>query len=355
MQPLQASHIAERLEQLTELAVALGGRDDIDTLLERILLVAKRMTGVDGGTLYRPAADKASLRFHISLNDTLCIHQGGTSGNPVGIADVPLFDADGAQNLASVAAFAANLRQSVNIADVYDAGVFNFSAMRAFDAAFAYRTTSVLTVPMSDNEDELIGVLQLINAPEESATAVSGFSDTDQRFIEALASQAGVAITREQLVGQLEALLEGLVKLINLGIDEKSPYTGRHCQFVPQLTMMLAEAVHASAHGPLAGFRLTDADRKELWMAGLLHDCGKITTPVHVVDKATKLEIIHDCIHLVDTRFEVLLRDAAILALQDKLAGGEHAAIDARLAEARAPCCWTNGIFCGAPTWAANR
>jgi HD-GYP domain-containing protein (c-di-GMP phosphodiesterase class II) len=83
---------------------------------------------------------------------------------------------------------------------------------------------------------------------------------------------------------------------------------------VPELTMMLAEAVHKTETGPLADFRMSDADRKELWMAGLLHDCGKITTPVHVVDKATKLETIFDRIHMVDTRFEVLLRDAEIRA-----------------------------------------
>jgi hypothetical protein len=88
---------------------------------------------------------------------------------------------------------------------------------------------------------------------------------------------------------------------------------------VPELTMMLAEAVHNTETGPMADFRMTDADRKELWLAGLLHDCGKITTPVHVVDKATKLETIFDRIALVDTRFEVLLRDAEIAALKRKL------------------------------------
>ncbi|MGZ8321309.1 MAG: HD domain-containing phosphohydrolase, partial [Telluria sp.] len=129
-------------------------------------------------------------------------------------------------------------------------------------------------------------------------------------------------------------LLESLVNLINIGIDEKSPYTGRHCQFVPELTMLLAEAVHKTLDGPLASFSMTDADRKELWLAGLLHDCGKITTPVHIVDKATKLETIFDRIHLVDTRFEVLLRDCEIRALKDKCgASGGHEAIDERMRE----------------------
>jgi HD-GYP domain-containing protein (c-di-GMP phosphodiesterase class II) len=209
--------------------------------------------------------------------------------------------------------------------------------MRLFDQTFGYHSQSFLTVPMTDHEGELVGVLQLINAMDRETGEIRSFSSTDQRFIEALASQAAMAITNQQLILQLEGLLEALVNLINIGIDEKSPYTGRHCQFVPELTMMLAEAAHKTEDGPLAEFRMSDADRKELWLAGLLHDCGKITTPVHVVDKATKLETIYDRIHVVDTRFEVMLRDAEIRALRAKLesnARGENrdAAIDDLLA-----------------------
>lgn len=332
MLELNPTQIAQRLDLLTELSVALGNSPDIGSLLERILSVAKSMTDADGGTLYRPSADRQSLCFHISMNETLGIYQGGASGHAIDIPSVPLFDAQGNKNLSSVAAYAANFGLSVNIEDVYQADVFNFSGMRSFDATFGYHSQSFLTVPMNDHEGELVGVLQLINAKDPETGAIRAFSPTDQRFIEALAAQAAVAITNQQLIGQLEGLLEALVNLINIGIDEKSPYTGRHCQFVPELTMMLAEAVHQAEDGPLADFRMTDADRKELWMAGLLHDCGKITTPVHVVDKATKMETIYDRIHTVDTRFEVLLRDRQIAALERKCEpGADPAAIDAAL------------------------
>jgi HD-GYP domain-containing protein (c-di-GMP phosphodiesterase class II) len=336
MQELTPSNIAERLHLLTEVSVALGENHDIEAFLERILRVAKSMTNADGGTLYRPSADGQSLCFHISLNDSLELHQGGVSGKRIDLPPIPLFDAHGNKNLSSVAAYAANFDQSVNIEDVYKADVFNFSGMRLFDETFGYHSQSFLTVPMTDHEGELVGVLQLINAMDRDTGAIRSFSGTDQRFIEALASQAAVAITNEQLIQQLENLLEALVNLINIGIDEKSPYTGRHCQFVPELTMMLAEAAHKTEDGPLAAFRMNDADRKELWMAGLLHDCGKITTPVHVVDKATKLETIFDRIHMVDTRIEVMLRDAEIRALKAKLEAGARgencdAAIDDRL------------------------
>jgi HD superfamily phosphodiesterase len=101
--------------------------------------------------------------------------------------------------------------------------------------------------------------------------------------------------------------------------------------------MMLAEAVNDMGEGPLATFHMSDKDRYELKIAGLLHDCGKVTTPVHVVDKSTKLETIFDRVHLLDTRFEILKRDAEIDLLKEKallVAHGapsaEHDAADAR-------------------------
>jgi HD-GYP domain-containing protein (c-di-GMP phosphodiesterase class II) len=333
MLELNPTQIAQRLDRLTELSVALGTSPDLDSLLDRILTVAKNMTCADGGTLYRPNEARNALEFRISINDSLKIYQGGKSGQAIDIPPVPLFDADGNQNLQSVAAYAANVGESVNIQDVYQADVFNFSGMRKFDQTFGYHSQSFLTVPMNDHEGKLAGVLQLINAKDPDSGAIIPFTPTDQRFIEALAAQAAVAITNQQLIVQLEVLLEALVNLINIGIDEKSPYTGRHCQFVPELTMMLAESAHKSDLGELANFSMTERDRKELWLAGLLHDCGKITTPVHVVDKATKLETIFDRIAVVDTRFEVLLRDREIAALRARMApGADVAAIDAALA-----------------------
>lgn len=315
---------ALRLEQLTELSVELSRNSDIPTLLENILRVAMSITHADGGTLYRVSDDKKSLCFNISINQSLGMYQGGSHGQAIDIPNIPLFDQNGEKNLNAVAAYAANTRSSVNIQDVYQVDVFNFSGMRKFDALYHYHSQSFLTVPMQDHEGDLIGVLQLINAIDPQTRQTIPFSETDQRFIEALASQAAIALTNQQLIILLESLFESFVKLINIGIDEKSPHTGNHCTHVPELTMMLAKAVHQTESGPCADFKMTERDRKELWLAGLLHDCGKITTPVHVVEKSTKLETIFDRIHLVDTRFEVLKRDAEIRALKEKCAAGEN-------------------------------
>jgi HD-GYP domain-containing protein (c-di-GMP phosphodiesterase class II) len=320
-----ADDIALRLEKLTELSVALSATRDIPHLLDSILRAAKGITHADGGTLYGVTPDGRHLSFDIYLNDTLEIYQGGKSGRATDIAPIPLFHEDGTPNVDAVAAYAANTRKSVNVADVYHAGQFNFSGMRRFDEQFNYHSQSFLTVSMQDHEGELVGVLQLVNARDPVSGATRPFSDTDQRFIEALASQAAMAITNQQLIVRLETLFESLIKLINIGIDEKSAHTGRHCEHVPELAMLLADAAHAVQEGPLASFSMTEPERRELWTAGLLHDCGKIATPVHVVEKATKLETIFDRVHMIDTRFEVLKRDAEIRMLRARLALGAGA------------------------------
>jgi HD-GYP domain-containing protein (c-di-GMP phosphodiesterase class II) len=174
-------------------------------------------------------------------------------------------------------------------------------------------------MPMKNHEGQIIGVLQLINAKDPRSGEVVAFSDTDQHLAESLASQAAIALTNRLLINHLENLFESFISLMNAAIDDKSPYTGGHCQRVPMLTMMLAEAVDNCKVGPLRDFVMTERDRYELKIAGLLHDCGKVTTPVHVVDKATKLQTIFDRVALIDTRFEVVKRDAEIALLKARM------------------------------------
>lgn len=315
------THVLSKLEYLNAIGVALSQERDINRLLETILVAAKNLTRADGGTLYRLVDDR--LHFEIMRNDSLAIAMGGTSGTAIPFYPIPLHDKDGNPNLTMIAAYVAINDRTVNIADAYTEEGFDFSGTRNFDKRTGYRSTSFLTVPMKNHEGEIIGVLQLLNAIDSGTGAVTVFSDEDRRLAESLASQAAIALTNRLLIQQLEVLFESLIELINTAIDDKSPYTGGHCKRVPTLTMMLAEAAHAAAEGPLASFRMTDKDRYELKIAGLLHDCGKITTPVHVVDKATKLQTIFDRIALVDTRFEVLKREAEAAMLRAVLAARE--------------------------------
>ncbi|MDF1486672.1 GAF domain-containing protein [Ramlibacter sp. H39-3-26] len=320
-----ADGLLDRLEQLHQIGIALSRERDTGRLLESILLAAMRITRADGGTLYRVTDDAQALRFEIMHTDSLGLALGGAQAGPVPFAPLPLYRSDGAPNDSLVAAYAVIHDRTINIADAYQHEAFDFSGTRAFDARTGYRSRSFLTVPMKNHEGTCIGVLQLINAQppgaaEKGGAAAVEFSTSDQRLAESLASQAAIAISNRQLIEQLEVLFESFISLINLAIDEKSPYTGGHCQRVPVLTMLLAEAADATDQGPLSDFRMSGRDRYELKIAGLLHDCGKITTPVHVVDKATKLQTLYDRIGLIDTRFEVLRRDAEIAALRRQLA-----------------------------------
>jgi HD-GYP domain-containing protein (c-di-GMP phosphodiesterase class II) len=312
--------LLRRLEQLNSIGTALSKERDITRLLESIVLAAKTITHADGGTLYRMSEDGKALRFEILRTDSLGIAMGGTSGNPINFPDLPLYTEQGANNDSMVAAYSAIHKQTVNIADAYTAENFDFSGTRRFDERTNYRSQSFLSVPLKDQDGEVLGVLQLINARHPELGTVLSFSSADQSLAESLASQAAIAITNRNLTIQLEELFESFINLINLAIDEKSHYTGGHCQRVPALTMMLAEAVNGTSTGPLAHFAMDDRDRYELKIAGLLHDCGKVTTPVHVVDKATKLHTLCDRIDMIDTRVEVLKRDHEIAALRAQLA-----------------------------------
>jgi len=312
--------LLRRLEELNEIGISLSRQKNTPRLLETILLAAMKITHADGGTLYRVDAEKKLVHFEIMRTDSLGIAMGGTTGVEIPFYPVRLFDQEGRPNNSMVVAYSVLHEETVNIADAYVAEGFDFSGTKSFDKKTGYRSKSFLTVPMKNHEDETIGVLQLINAKDRASGAIVAFSDADRHLAESLSSQAAVALTNRQLIDQLENLFESFIHLINAAIDDKSPYTGGHCQRVPMLTMMLADAVTETTEGPLAEFRMNEKDRYELKIAGLLHDCGKVTTPVHVVDKATKLQTIFDRIALIDTRFEVLKRDAEIAMLKARLA-----------------------------------
>ncbi len=316
--PANSPNLFERLDQLNQIGVALSKETDITRLLEIILLAAKKITNADGGTLYR-LTDERSLKFEIMRNDTLNIAMGGTTGVEIPFYPIFLHDKEGKPVTTMVAAYAVHHDKSVNIADAYTQEGFDFSGTKNFDKKTGYRSQSFLTVPMKNHENEIIGVLQLLNAKDRTSGGVIAFSSEDQQLAESLASQAAIALTNRLLINHLENLFESFINLINAAIDDKSPYTGGHCERVPALTMMLAEGVNHVQVGPLKDFTLTDKDRYELKIAGLLHDCGKVTTPVHVVDKATKLHTICDRIDLIDTRFEVIKRDAEIALLKAKI------------------------------------
>ena len=325
-------------QKLIEVGLALSAETNHERLMERILVEAKDMCHADGGTLYLKTEDDC-LSFAIMLNDTMKIAMGGTTGKEIPFPPLPLFDADsGEPNHHNVATHVALDGESVNVTDAYETDDFDFSGAKKFDADTGYRSKSFLTVPLKNYDQDVIGVLQLINARDPSKGEVGAFDVDLQPIIEALASQAAVALDDQLLLEKQRKLLESFIQVIASAIDAKSPYTGGHCQRVPVISEMLAEAACNSESGPFSDFDLSEEERYELYIASWLHDCGKVTTPEYVVDKATKLETIYDRIETVKTRLEVLKRDAEIAYLKAATEPGADAAalragFEARLAE----------------------
>jgi HD-GYP domain-containing protein (c-di-GMP phosphodiesterase class II) len=182
------------------------------------------------------------------------------------------------------------------------------SAAREIDARTGYRTQSMLTIPLKDHNDDILGVIQLINVKDENDQIIP-FNDDLVTLIRSFASLGAISLTNSTLIKDMEVLFSTFAEAIAMAIDEKSPHTGGHCKRVPALTLMLADAVHKIDKGPLADFTMSPADRHELNVAGWLHDCGKIATPDHIMEKSTKLETIFDRIAFIDAKFEIISRD----------------------------------------------
>ncbi len=301
------SELLDRIDRLNEIGIALSAETDTPKLLELIMMGAKSLTHADGGSLY--FVNNGELSFEIISNDSLDIQMGGASGSEITFPAIPLC-VDGEENHSNVVTHCVLSGETVNIADAYNEDGFDFSGTRSFDAQTGYRTQSMLTFPLKDHEQEIIGALQLINARDSTTGEVVEFRDVEQQLAESLASQAAVALTQRRLINELRELFESFIRMIASAIDDKSPYTGGHCRRIPVLTMMLAEAAHRTDQGPLKDFHIDAKDRYELETAAWLHDCGKVVTPEYVMDKATKLETICDRIQLLETRFELLRRDA---------------------------------------------
>ncbi|MBF0627651.1 MAG: GAF domain-containing protein [Magnetococcales bacterium] len=325
----------EKLQKLVELGVSLAQERDIEKLLEDILLGGKALTHADAGTLYL-RTDDDYLRFSIVRTDSLGIAMGGAGHKPVFMPAVPMIKSDGEPNLKNVATYAANRAETVVIPDAYHSDAFDFSGVRQFDKGTGYRSQSFLTVPLKPRQGKVIGVMQLINATDPASGKVVPFDPELVTFVEALAAQAAMTLDNQLLLQAQKDLFDAFIRLIAAAIDAKSPYTGGHCERVPELARLLAQAVCESDHPGFADFTMSEDEHQEMKIAAWLHDCGKVTTPEYVVDKATKLEGIHNRIHEIRMRFEVLHRDAEIACLHALLAGGEREPLKRELAEQQA-------------------
>ncbi|MBA4357579.1 MAG: metal-dependent phosphohydrolase [Desulfovibrio sp.] len=314
----QVAWLNRHVHRLSEIGMALSAEQDRNRLLEMIVELARSITSADAGTLYIVEHTGMKLEFVVLQNDTMNVRLGGASGNPVTLPPVHLYKEDGEPNHANVSSHVALTREYVNIDDVYCAEGFDFTGTRRYDESTGYHSQSMLVMPMENHEHEIIGVLQLLNAKDKHTGQVVGFSQERLEAVRSLASQAAVALTNTQLINGLKELLYSFMQSIAAAIDAKSPYTRGHIDRVVDLTMRIAESINTQQDGPFAAVRFSTDEMEELKLAAWMHDVGKITTPVHVVDKSTKLEAIVDRIEMIRARFK-LIGKALQVELLEKL------------------------------------
>ncbi|MBS0623517.1 MAG: GAF domain-containing protein [Verrucomicrobia bacterium] len=300
--------LLDRERRLNEIGIALSKEPHIMHLLELILESAAELTQADGATIYT-VIEKKALKFQIFRTRSLHFKLGGKEGEPIPFADIPLYHEDGSLDDRFTVTYAVNHRISVNIKDAYQEEGFDFSSTKIFDQKTGYRTRSVLAIPIFNHEGDAIALLQLINPIEGGC-----FSTDDQQLAESLASQAGIALSNQQLIHNLRALFDSFTRILAHVIDEKSPITGHHAARVPEITNLIAAAVNASGYA-----KLSDAEVYELQTAAWLHDCGKIITPTYILEKRNKLEETIDGILLVDRQLDLQIKDLEIALLKGEI------------------------------------
>ncbi|MCJ8168784.1 HD domain-containing phosphohydrolase [Atopomonas sediminilitoris] len=289
------SKMKATIHRFLQLSLALSSETHFERLLAQVLKDMQEVCNAEGALIYLYDDQQAALT----------LRQVRWHGAELGLASeqvVPLADAT------------HSLIQTFNQNSpaLLDARVLNqdFAALPAQSHGL-----TLWSLPLYNPKHELIGVLALLIDQSRNP-----LNDALMAFARSLSNVAAVALNGQRLLNEQKHLLEAFIQLLAGAIDAKSPYTGGHCQRVPELTKMLAKAACEQNQGPLQGFNLDDEGWEALHIAGWLHDCGKITTPEYVVDKATKLETLYDRIHEVRMRFEVLKRDAQISYWQQRAA-----------------------------------
>ncbi len=340
------------LVEILSIATALSGASDLRSLLHLILSKSRMLTNSDAGSIFlverpdlrRDPHGTAELWFAVSQNATLQA-RAQAEGEPDAFEE-KMMDIRFPLTPERLVGWAALSGEVLNLADVYELPEdlpYHFDD--TVDQELGYRAVSVLCVPMRSTSGQIVGVMQLINRKHDAAVLIEPatalavtrpFDSFDQRLIEALASQAAVCVERTRLLEAQQQLIDSMITLLAGAIDAKSHHTGGHCARVPELAFLLARAADEVEEGPLAEFRFrTPEEWREFRIGAWLHDCGKITTPEYVVDKATKLETNYNRIHEIRTRFEVLLRDAQIARLESLLDGQDPAEADRSYEEVR--------------------
>lgn len=290
----------KHIQQLTKIGESLSSETDLDKIFDMILDEGVAFTKADGATIYKVNDDATALEFEIIYNGTMQMRQGGSHG-PVNWKPVPLYDKHGNPELSHIVTAVYHKKKGLCFDDVYQTKEYDISGTISFDKSSNYRCESMLTLPLKDHEDTVLGVIQFINPLDENGK-VSSFTDEHRAMLSSLASQAAIALSNRKLIESLENLLMEFMRSIASAIERKSKYSSDHITKVALLTDMIAKKINETDRGHFADVHFSANELKEISMAGWMHDVGKIITPEFVMDKSTKLERIMDGVELVIAR-----------------------------------------------------
>ncbi len=304
------------LADLLALNNAVATEADSRVLIEKVIRVAAKAADADACFFYEVTPDKfMSLVYS---------HIKSLRENSVGMDNISFYETTSLNEIKAKAAkrpaeLCALNREIINSDNIYLDENIDTAFIAAFDEKYNYSTVSMLALPLIDSKDNLIGVAQFINAADNNGKVISFTPDVANMLI-SICRLLTSALEKKSLREAYSQLLESFIEVLARAIDAKSPYTGSHCQKVPIITRLLTTAAVEETDGALKDFQMSDDDWYALHIASWLHDCGKVTTPEYIVDKATKLETINNRIHEIRNRFEILRRDAHIAYLQKRLA-----------------------------------
>ena len=290
------------ISQFLSLIHSLAGEQDFDALLQRITQQTKQISQAGAALTYLYNDKENTLEpsfMHIGKQDIK------------DLKDIPVI---------SLAA----KNELVNALHKKDSSLIELSSkhpspLNVILEKLNTDSVQIIALPLRNRQEDPIGLLCLLY----KAQAGKQHNNNHIAFVQELSGFAAVSLEGRELLMMQKALLESFIKLIADAIDSKSPYTGRHCARVPEITRLIAQAACDSNAPPFQNFQLNEEQWESLRIASWLHDCGKVTTPEYVVDKSTKLETIYDRIHEIRMRVEVLKRDAEIHYWQQIANGGD--------------------------------
>lgn len=316
----EGMHDSEILDRVMDINLKLSSEQDRGLLYEMILTLLRDLTKSDGGTLYLLSEDKRYLDFMVVQNSSLDIFLG-VKEQKDSWGSLPLYLDNGEQNRGMVAVVCALDKKIINIRDVYNSTEYNFEGAKKFDKDKNYHSKSMLVVPLTNHENDVIGVVQLINKEIENKN--SFFTKYDEKIIKALSLQAAMALTNTKLIESLERFLEAFVTSIANAIDAKSRHTSTHIAKMSRLAPLIANSIHNDTT-VYNDVRYSANDLKEIEMAAKLHDIGKISIPEWVIDKSTKLQKLIDGFEIVKLKMELMKQELKIKLLENKIDKDEY-------------------------------